>query len=199
MAQVRILNKLRSIFRKEIKATPELMACTAAGLPSQLADQLEKKGLLSETERAGEVRKELFRAYFCLASLCTARHLQDDVALNRYGSAMLDYLHKFPEERSKLIRDAFADVALLDDAIRCYVHGELSQTDREAIEDHRLLLRLSEDNPVHFFAGMVHLWTMRILELGRNPEFLIAWFSTSSFIISAVSEVFNHVVPELEV
>ncbi|MBI1955268.1 MAG: hypothetical protein HYS38_02640 [Acidobacteria bacterium] len=174
------------------------MAYTAVGLAGGLADELRKGGFLLETGQADEAIKELFRAYFCLASLHTARYLQNS-ALNGYGVAMLDSLREYQGEGGDLVRQAFAEVPALDDAIGCYVHGKPSEADRNAIDDHRQLLRLSEDKPLWFFAGKVHLRTMRLLGLSkRNEAFLMAWFLTRSFIYAAVSNVFNNVVPVVE-
>jgi hypothetical protein len=195
-----ILNKFRGIFHKKTKATPKLMAYTAVALAGALADDLRKGNFLSEAGPWNEVIKEHFRAYFCLASVYAGTCL-DDVALNRYGAAMLDSLVNYQGEGRDLVQQAFADVPALDDAIACYVRGNPSAADRMAIDDHRALLHLSESNPLHFFAGKVHLRTMRLLGLHKRnaPEaFLKAWYTTLSFISAAASNVFNNVVPVVE-
>jgi len=205
---VRLLNKVQSQFRKKIKATPRLLAYTAASLAAQHAAALEKHGFLPEASRADEVMKELLRAYFCLVSLHAARCLED-TALNHYGAAMLDALREYPEpgEEGELIRHVFggrpfldAQWTALDDAIASYVHGGPSETDRQTIEDHRRLLNLSEDNPVHFFAGKLHLRIMRILGIEKQNlvAFLPAWIVTSAQVVAAVSVVLKEVVPVLE-
>ena len=194
-----LLDKVRDQFRRKIKATPKLMAYTAAGLTAQHIAALEKGGFLPETSQADEVVMELFRAYFCLVSLHVARYLQQSAALNRYGAAMLDSLREYQGDGSELVRHAFEEATALDDAIACYVQGRPSEVDRQAIEDHRRLLSLSEDSPLHLFAGKLHLRTMRMLGIGKqNKAFLQAWFVTSAQLVAAASEVLKNVVPTLE-
>jgi hypothetical protein len=154
---VGFLDIVHDQFRRKLKATPKLMAYTAAGLAAQHAAALEKGGFLPKTSQADEVVKELFRAYFCLVSLHVATYLQQDAALNHYGAAMLDSLREYQGDGGDIVRHAFEEWTALDDAIAYYVQGRPSEADLQAIEDHRRLLSLSEDNPLHQFAGKLHL------------------------------------------
>ena len=195
-----ILNKLRGLFRKKTKVPPKLMAYTAVALAGALADDLRKGDFLPKAGPWNEIIKEHFRAYFCLASVYAGNCL-DEVALNRYGAAMLDSLMNYQGEGADLVRQAFADLPALDDAIACYVHGTPSAADRMALDDNRALLHLSETHTLHFFAGKVHLRTMRLLGLHKRnaPEaFLMAWYTTLSFVSAAASNVFNKVVPVVD-
>jgi len=178
------------------------MASTSIRLAYQLIDSLKKDGHLPDTREADAVLKELFRAYFCLASLHAARHLQKPAG-NSYRLSMLNSLRK---HESDLVRETFLEGAVLDEAFACYLQGKLSVQDREAIDACRKPLRLSEENVLQNFAAKVYVRLMRllgsdvhkILFIGDLPFLLAVWISTMSFITSANASVLNKLTPVME-
>ncbi len=88
------------------------------------------------------------------------------------------------------------DNAELDDAIRCYVHGKPGKEDHQALEDSRRILQLSEENPLHFFCGKLHIRVMRILGIEKHDlRYLFYWYANFAVIISAWKEVFARIEP----
>ena len=103
---------------------------------------------------------------------------------------MLNFLREYPEAElpyvRDTVRDTFMDKPTLDDAIECYVNGRPSARDRQAIENCRRMLQLSEENPLHFFAGKVHVRIMRLLGIDKHDlRYILVWAVNAASVITA--------------
>jgi hypothetical protein len=193
-----LTSKIRRMLGKKTKMSPKKLGYFMVHLAALHAESLEKASVLPQGVDSEALLRELLRAYFCFGSLWVGNHIRDDTLLNLYGAAMLEELRDYPDELGVLVRGAFADEAAIEDAIACYVRGSPSDIDRAAIQENRRLLLLSEDNPLHFFAGKVHIRTMRIANVdGRTPEFLLAWTKTAPVVIATAGSFFSETVPVL--
>jgi hypothetical protein len=181
---------------KKMKVSPKMLGYAMVHLAVQHAESLEKASVLPQEVDGEALLCELLRAYFCFASLWVGDHIRGDTLLNLYGASMLEELRDYPDELGVLVRDAFADEAVIDDAVACYVRGAPSDMDRAAIQENRRLLSLSEDNPLHLFAGKVHIRTMRIANVDRRTkEFLLAWTTTAPLVTATARSFFSEIVP----
>lgn len=191
-----LVSKIRRMLRKKTKVSPKMLGYAMVQLAVQHAESLEKASVLPQEVDSEALLGELLRAYFCFASLWVGGHIRDDTSLNLYGASMLEELRDYPDELGVLVRGAFADGPAIDDAVACYVRGELSDIDRAAIQENRRLLSLSEDNPLHFFAGKVHIRTMRIANVDRRTkEFLLSWTTTAPVVTATARSFFSEIVP----
>jgi hypothetical protein len=189
------IDKIQRMLGKKTKVSPKLLGYAMVNLAAGHADSLEKASVLAQGVDEA-LLCELLRAYFCFASLWVGGHIQDDMSLNLYGASMLEELRDYPDKLGVLVRGAFADEAAIDEAVACYVRGAPSDMDRAAIQENRRLLILSEDNPIHFFAGKVHIRTMRIANVDRRTtEFLLAWTTTAAFVTNTAKSFFSEIVP----
>jgi hypothetical protein len=181
---------------KKTKVSPKMLAYGMVHLAVLHAESLEKASVLPQAVNREALLCELLRAYFCFASLWVGNHIRGDTLLNLYGASMLEELRNYPDELGASVRGAFADGASIDDAVACYVRYAPSDIDRAAIQENRELLFLSEDNPLHFFVGKVHIRTMRIANVNkRTPEFLLAWTKTAPVVIATAGSFFSEIVP----
>ena len=193
-----LASKIRRMLGKKTKVSPKLLGYGMVSLAAQHFESLEKADVLPEAVDREALLFELLRAYFCFASLWLGSHIQDNTALNRYGASMLEELRLYPDELGDLVRGAFSDVVALDDAIAWYVRDAPSDMDRAAIQENRQLLGLSEDNHLHFFAGKVHIRTMRIANVAKRMmtmEFMQAWITTATLLTETVKSFFSEIVP----
>src|SRR5262245_56252954 len=183
---------------KKTKVSPKELGYFMVHLAALHAESLEKASVLPQGVSEA-VFCELQRAYFCFASLWLGNYIRGDALLNLYGGSMLEELQDYPgDELGVSVRGAFADKAARDDAVACYVRGVPSDIDRAAIKENRQLLGLSEDNPLHFFVGKVHIRTMRIANVDRKtPEFMLAWVKTAPVMIDTAGSFFSEIVPVL--
>jgi hypothetical protein len=184
---------------KRIKVSPTELGYLMVHLASLHAESLEKANVLPQGVSEA-VFCELLRAYFCFGSLWLGEYIRDDASLSLYGGSMLEELRNYPNSENNklgsLVRDTFADELAIDDAVACYVRGAPSDIDRAAIQDNRKLLGLSEDNPLHFLVGKIHIRTMRIANVGsRTPQFMLAWVKTAPVVIDTAGACFSEVVP----
>ena len=193
-----LASKIRRMLGKKTKVSPKLLGYGMVSLAAQHFESLEKADVLPEAIDREALLAELLRAYFCFASLWLGSHIQDNTALNRYGASMLEELRLYPDELGDLVRGAFSDVVALDDALAWYVRDAPSDMDRAAIQENRQLLGLSEDNHLHFFAGKVHIRTMRIANVDKRTmtmEFMQAWITTATLLTETVKSFFSEIVP----
>ena len=187
-----------------IRAAPGTLAQTvlllAARHAESLVHTLQEDDVTLPEDKILLVQKELFLAYYGLVSLHVGRHLRDDASHNRFGAAMLDALREYPEGRpeSVLVRQTFTDFDAVDRAMAYYVRFQLTESDRNAVEAHRKLLNLDEQNVLHYFMGLVHLSAMGIVSLKKTSRaFLAAWYNNCDSILAAV-RVLDDVVPVWE-
>ena len=193
-------NKIRRMLGKKTKVSPKLLGYGMVSLATQHFESLEKADVLPEGIDREALLFELLRAYFCFASLWLGSHIPDNTSLNRYGASMLKELRLYPDKLGVLVRGAFSDVVALDDAIAWYVRDAPSEIDRAAIQENRQFLGLSEDNHLHFFAGKVHIRTMRIANVDKRTmtmEYMQAWITTATLLTETVKSFFSEIVPIL--
>jgi hypothetical protein len=191
-----LASKIGRMLGKKTKMSPQKLGYFMVHLAVLHSESLEKASVLKQGVNDEALLCELLRAYFCFGSLWVGNHIRDDTLLNLYGASMLEELRDYPDELGVLVRGAFADEAAIDDAIACYVRYAPSDIDRTAIQENRELLSLSEDNPLHFFAGKVHIRTMRIANVDRRtPEFMLVWAKTAPVMIATAGSFFSEIVP----
>jgi hypothetical protein len=183
-----------------------MMAAAVVDLACSHGDRLrqtlrEAKGRIGgevpSNERWALTLAELLRAHFCASSLYTIAFYSDSDLSNLYGGAVLHSLRSFPHPESQFVRQVFSDAEAFDEAIACYVHGKLQPLDRQVLIDSKKLLQLSEDNPMLWFCGKVHVRSCRLLGIEmKSLAFTICWIENSAAIIP-LWELFNKWEPVL--
>ncbi|MFZ3210995.1 MAG: hypothetical protein WA188_05720 [Terriglobales bacterium] len=182
--------------RTPVPATPALLAATV--VPTAASHCL---GLRDRTAETGgdddaawnRVLQELFLAHYCLASLRVIQYFQDEELRNWFGFQMLELLRHYPDEHSNLVRDTFADTELVNDAIRCYVQGNLTTAERERIDFLRRIGAIEKDSKgLVLFCARLQTRTTGLLGVdAHSPGHMVLWLQHLSAVTSAWKTLYS--------